>query len=87
MNLGKASSAASTGKLIAYIFREWEVDVGYEFPALCEFTITTNDNFAPHSLKVEPIGGHIMIDGIDIHKIGLYDLRSRIVSFMSECHT
>ena len=32
---------------------------------------------------VDPAGGRIVIDGIDISKIGLHDLRSRIVRWPS----
>lgn len=31
-------------------------------------------------MQVDPTSGKITIDGIDISKIGLHDLRSRIVS-------
>ena len=31
-------------------------------------------------MQVDPTSGKIVIDGIDISKIGLHDLRSRIVS-------
>jgi ABC-type multidrug transport system fused ATPase/permease subunit len=35
--------------------------------------------------QVDPAGGRILIDGIDITTIGLHDLRSRIVSVQLGC--
>ena len=69
-------------------YREWEIDACDEPPALRE---SEGDSVLfclihQQCAQVEPASGSIVVDGIDISRIGLHDLRSRIVSFISSLH-
>lgn len=47
---------------------------------VCYFQSSLLFSHTKTSFKTDPASGRIMIDGIDISKIGIHDLRSRLVS-------
>ncbi|KAF7792210.1 hypothetical protein EIP86_003243 [Pleurotus ostreatoroseus] len=55
-----------------------KVNYGDEFIALCKFGPAYGLLHSTKIRKVEPTSGKIVVDGIDISQIGIYDLRSRI---------
>jgi hypothetical protein len=63
-------------------YRKWKVDFGNEFTALCEGKASCIALNLLSDVQVDPSGGRILIDNIDICKIGLSDLRSRVVSWI-----
>lgn len=63
--------------------REWKIHFGYVFIPLCvSLSVLHSDMWSyKWCYQVDPSRGKIVIDGVDISEIGVYDLRSRMVSF------
>jgi ABC-type multidrug transport system fused ATPase/permease subunit len=69
-----------SGKL--EIIRHWQIE-DY-FAIINPLLLPGKSTLATALLRfVEPTKGRIMLDGIDITKIGLYDLRSRMVGHLA----
>ena len=63
--------------------RKRQVDPCHEYSEICEPNLSVGRSTTKIYAQVDPTSGRILIDGIDISKIGTNDLRSRLVSHSS----